>query len=370
MYADGKKADVDTAKEGALNDLDVVFENQCELEWLKVDSISAHSAIHMYDAALTALYSIGRMHLDSLQKIAADVDLNTSISMYDAAQIARFSVGLPVPRSSHVGQWKFLPDSIAIVNPDTSQYKLSITGILLGDVHNDWQPESHLTKNINLADEEWLKQKLSFCKDTLIFTVPLGGINNNAAHFSFFIDMTFSQNEWKFLDYSESGSQSLHIFQNSTDSNLKIGGFATHSINGNSIRLRFVNHSHKRIVEINKLCMLIDGNKILDVSNLLLNKEKRVVPNSFELFQNYPNPFNGTTEIRFAIPKMGKVTLTIFNQNGDVVKHVVSRKMIAGLHRVSWNGADDFGRKVSSGLYFARIIYEGRQKVSKLLYLK
>ncbi|NOY79202.1 MAG: DNRLRE domain-containing protein [Calditrichaeota bacterium] len=369
FYADGQKVKVDTAANGSVNESNVIFKNTCELNWVKSDSLSSNSAIHMYDAALTALYSIGRMQLDSLQRIAADVDVGGSITMYDAAQIARFSVGLSVPKSSHVGQWKFLPDSLVITSPETLKCNCRVTGILLGDVHKDWQSESHLVKTVNSPGDKWVAQQVTLNRDTLVINIPLN-VGDKRNHFSFLANVDYGPADLKFLGYSEYGSTKINIFQNPTQSGLKIGGFSTRPINGNSVRLRFLNGAQGNSVKIQGLRVLIDGEKIIDAAQINVEKEKRPGPHTFELFQNYPNPFNGNTQIQYVLPQKGWVTLVIFNQRGEAVKHILKKEMPAGMHKVFWNGTNDLGRKISSGLYFMRLTYNGQQKITKLLYIK
>lgn len=75
------------------------------------------------------------------------------------------------------------------------------------------------------------------------------------------------------------------------------------------------------------------------------------LPEGYALKQNYPNPFNPDTEIRFSIPEPNAVTLQVFNSTGQLVRTLVSNNMAAGHHKVVWNATDDFGRRVSSGVY-------------------
>jgi hypothetical protein len=80
-----------------------------------------------------------------------------------------------------------------------------------------------------------------------------------------------------------------------------------------------------------------------------------VLPTAYALSDNYPNPFNPETRISFALPKSGEVDLVIYNVLGEKVKSLVSGKMEAGYHRVSWDGKDAHGVGVSSGVYFYRL---------------
>jgi len=79
------------------------------------------------------------------------------------------------------------------------------------------------------------------------------------------------------------------------------------------------------------------------------------VPHTFALNQNYPNPFNPETVIGYALPKDSEVKITVYNIFGQKVRTLVNQKIKAGNHTVTWNGTDDYGLKVASGVYFYKI---------------
>jgi hypothetical protein len=78
-------------------------------------------------------------------------------------------------------------------------------------------------------------------------------------------------------------------------------------------------------------------------------------PTSFALFQNQPNPFNPETHICFALPEPAYVSLIIYNIQGQKVATLGSDEMGAGIHTVPWNGRDESGNRVASGVYFCRM---------------
>ena len=75
-------------------------------------------------------------------------------------------------------------------------------------------------------------------------------------------------------------------------------------------------------------------------------------PAEFELHQNYPNPFNPGTRIQYTLKKRGHVTLHIYNIIGEKVKTLLDQDQPAGFHQINWDGKNDRGKSVSSGLYF------------------
>jgi hypothetical protein len=93
-------------------------------------------------------------------------------------------------------------------------------------------------------------------------------------------------------------------------------------------------------------------------------------PQEFVLQQNYPNPFNPTTQIRYELPKAGHVVLSIFNSLGQEVRRLVDREQPAGYHLVTWNGRDQNGKPVPSGVYHYRLQVGGFISTRKMTMAK
>jgi hypothetical protein len=94
------------------------------------------------------------------------------------------------------------------------------------------------------------------------------------------------------------------------------------------------------------------------------------LPKSFNLSQNFPNPFNATTQIRYAIPQDANVRLEVVNVLGQRVKVLVDGFQTAGFKQVTWDGRNDNGDLVSSGVYFYRIAAGAYNHVMKMSLLK
>lgn len=96
-----------------------------------------------------------------------------------------------------------------------------------------------------------------------------------------------------------------------------------------------------------------------------------IIPQSYTLYQNYPNPFNLPTTIRFDLPQSGRVRLVIYNALGQPVRTLIDADLPArSLHEASWDGRDDGGREVASGVYFYRLDAGRFQKTRRMLLLK
>ncbi len=88
------------------------------------------------------------------------------------------------------------------------------------------------------------------------------------------------------------------------------------------------------------------------------------------LHQNYPNPFNPTTNINYSLKENSKVSLNIYNIKGQKVKQLVSDQLSTGQHSVIWNGKDDSGKPVSSGIYFYKLKTGTYEKTKKMILLR
>jgi hypothetical protein len=99
------------------------------------------------------------------------------------------------------------------------------------------------------------------------------------------------------------------------------------------------------------------------------------VPTDYALSQNYPNPFNPSTSIEFSVPVSSDVTLRIYNLLGQVVTTLVSEEVSAGHYSTVWNGVDDNGFQVSSGVYLYEMKANGNNgtaysQIKKMVFLK
>ncbi|MBT7831451.1 MAG: T9SS type A sorting domain-containing protein, partial [Candidatus Marinimicrobia bacterium] len=95
-----------------------------------------------------------------------------------------------------------------------------------------------------------------------------------------------------------------------------------------------------------------------------------VAPTAFTLNQNYPNPFNPTTTLRYGVPEASAVSLIIYDIRGNVVRTMQSETRPAGWYEVVWNGLDDAGQPVSTGLYLTRLQAGSFNQTIKMLFVK
>ena len=95
-----------------------------------------------------------------------------------------------------------------------------------------------------------------------------------------------------------------------------------------------------------------------------------VTPTQMELLGNHPNPFNNETVIRFALPTQGPIELLIFNINGEVIRHLLHDTFSPAFHNIRWDGKNDSGQIVASGVYIYQLICERHQLTKRLVFAK
>jgi len=95
-----------------------------------------------------------------------------------------------------------------------------------------------------------------------------------------------------------------------------------------------------------------------------------MVPASFRLMQNYPNPFNPSTHIAYHLPQAARVSLKIYNIEGREIRTLVDEFQSAGIKQVVWDGKDQHGKKVTSGIYLYRLHTAQFSAMKKMLMVR
>lgn len=99
------------------------------------------------------------------------------------------------------------------------------------------------------------------------------------------------------------------------------------------------------------------------------NKQANYFANTFQLFQNYPNPLNPSTTISYQLPVDSEVELTIYNLLGQRIR-TFNSKQLAGFHQVQWNGSDEKGMEIASGVYIYQLKSGEFVASKKMIFLK
>jgi hypothetical protein len=102
----------------------------------------------------------------------------------------------------------------------------------------------------------------------------------------------------------------------------------------------------------------------------LMASALRAIPTEFALQQNYPNPFNPSTTIKYQLAEGANVVLEIYNLAGQKVRTLVNERQEAGYYSVVWDGLNERGERLASGMYFYRINAGKFAQVNKMVMLK
>jgi flagellar hook assembly protein FlgD len=97
---------------------------------------------------------------------------------------------------------------------------------------------------------------------------------------------------------------------------------------------------------------------------------KDQMPKTYELGENYPNPFNPSTKLQFGLPADGQASIAIYNTLGQEVRRLVDGFYAAGRYEVVWDGRDNSGRTVGTGVYLYRLVAGQTAVARKMLLVK
>jgi hypothetical protein len=122
--------------------------------------------------------------------------------------------------------------------------------------------------------------------------------------------------------------------------------------------------------QANSICGGLVGALDIGCTTVSIDDETPLQPETFELLQNMPNPFNPTTMIQYYVPRESKVTLQIFNVMGILVKTLVNEVQGQGQKSMIWNGRNNSGQQVASGVYLYNLTAEGFLQTRKMILLK
>jgi len=300
--------------------------------------VDGNGIIQAHDAALILKHIVG---IDTLlcQGLAnADVTLDKTVSALDAAVILQYGVGLlsslPYDTTSN-GNLKatgvFSMEDEIITSGELIELPLYIE-----NAHNIYSFEGCLE-----YDPEFLIfSDIQLSSDRSDYQIH---INNHNGHLS-----------WAGAGINPEGNDGIFLL-------IKFSQYFT-GINSNTIISLISTRINEELIQTD-VCETI-------VHNVVGTSEKTGIPTEFQLAQNYPNPFNPTTFIEYGLPEQSDVKLMIYDIKGNTVKQWTYNNQNAGYYSVIWNGTNNSGNQVSTGIYFYRIIAGDFIQTKKMMFMK
>ncbi|MBC8375945.1 MAG: DUF5123 domain-containing protein [FCB group bacterium] len=109
---------------------------------------------------------------------------------------------------------------------------------------------------------------------------------------------------------------------------------------------------------------------VITVNEVVSVNQQTLTPDTYSLSQNYPNPFNPSTSIEFGVPEQGQISILIYNDLGQLVRTLGSNVVSSGFHTVTWDGTDNSGAFVPSGVYIYQLSAPGVSLTNKMVLMK
>ncbi len=273
--------------------------------------------------------------------------------------------------NSLAGTWGFEPNERSYNPLDITQTDQNYTALVMGDVSMSWQAARAVAQS-NIAGLTTpdggpivtLSAIQAKVGDVARMPVSLGVLVDKSI-FSFQFKFSANPGDLEFLGVSSDNSaDNLTILAN-PEKNL-VGGYSTQNLtDGVVCYLDF------------KILREIADETTVELTEVQLNEEYALASKGtvatqkvYSLQQNNPNPFNPSTTIRYQIPKAGRVALRIYNSAGQLVKTLVEAEQQPNDYQIVWDGKNDNGEAVVSGVYFYRLESGDFGQTNKMVMLK
>jgi hypothetical protein len=319
----------------------------------------AGDVITAWDAYLAASYYVGSDTLSVYQQYAADVDQNDKVELMDAALIARHAVGLNPAFNDLTGIWQFSPPEIYFPLIIKDHADKDFNAFVLGDVSGNWNSEDKQSKTETIVVES---ERIQIAAEMEEWIIPVH-VDMSAEVFAADLWLRYDSQKLQIRDIvpAEKFGEFNLVYYEPSYGLIKIAMYGTQpvSLPGDLIQIAMeITDSELNETEIRCEKFLI--NEVpAEMGSIFISTDvgKTVSETALEyrLDANYPNPFNPDTEIQFSLKKPGKVSINIYDIQGRQIRTLMDDFQSEGSHVLTWDGKDDHGIDVPSGVYFCRL---------------
>ncbi|MBI4721840.1 MAG: hypothetical protein HY769_02375, partial [Candidatus Stahlbacteria bacterium] len=345
-------------------------------------NVAQEGAISSFDAVQILRHNVGLITLDSMQQKAADVSGNTQIEAYDAALVLRYRVG--IIQHFPVGDWTFMPESKSYTPLDEDKLNEDYVGILYGDVNGSWSSKEMLVAKDKNTIDVFITDTCSENGTEILIPIQVSNLTNDSI-VSADIELTYDSTILKGVTAQVTDiTTGMMIVSNEISKGrflISLAGTEPVEGGGNFVMVKFKVDSSARegdscVIELKKSDYNFDG-AIVDVSlrhSLFRVKKAGVnenkLPLKTEMGLSSSNPFIGQCNIWYSIVSPAYVNLSIYNYVGQLVRELVSGDYGQGNYKIIWNGKDNFGKRVASGIYFCKLKVKDKCLINKIVYVK
>ena len=297
----------------------------------------------IYQAALIARHVVGSKILSAIQQKAADVNGDTAVTIQDAMTIARLVVGVEDIGNTEIGQWRFFPEQLMCDSLTRDVDTLRFQAVRVGDFG---MPVPH-ADNVNYGVEIATHFNKSSGSDEQCIPIRVRGEKIAAARFTVLWDTSEAA-----LDHIETMNEEFVIVSHELNRGIRIAAFSGQFQNDiDLVNLCFKSRSAGSYIDIEIQDAVVNSYPV-QVMTAVRNHEQ--VSMNLKLNINYPNPFNSQTRIPISVGA-GHVSLSIFNLRGQKIRTLANEWYQTGLYEFIWDGRDDKGSELPSGIYLIRL---------------
>ncbi|MFZ4619586.1 MAG: putative Ig domain-containing protein [Bacteroidota bacterium] len=307
----------------------------------RLGDVSGNGTITSFDAGMILRDQVGAITLTPLQARVGDVSGDASITSSDASFILQYVVGIINTFPGGLGK--------------RAQSEAVMSAFAFRIVPSQQESEYDLIVSVNKPSNVYgITMSLGF--DSTVVTAKT--MSTMALTDSMMFSSFFPKER---ANLALAGTKPLNTAGD-------IARF-TFALNKKNVRGNSVLFTMKKFV-------LNEKDYANDIAGITLSvKPAASLPTVYALEQNFPNPFNPSTTINYQLPNESRVSITVFNMLGQQVKQMVDADQAAGYHSIVWNGMDNNGSPVSSGVYLYKIVAQANGKsvftaTKKMMFLK
>lgn len=287
-----------------------------------IGDVNIDDLLNLIDVVITTDHILGLIPFTFYQNWAGDLNRDAEINIIDILEMIDIILGEPM-------QMEFAPSKINNEGPIITFKESSVKG-----------------------NERAKSTSSQFFEVILSTEIPLRGL-----HLELLFDTTLYEINDIFLTELDS------IFDIADSIRSDTIAFIDYSVEGNIIEpgeisvatIEFSQNSGRYFdinpFSINTGVVLTHSGELIKVND---NKEG-LIPDNYSLLPAYPNPFNPTTTLKYALPERAQIKLQIFDITGRLVKTISNHEKTGGTHQTQWQGTNQQGEPVSSGMYFVRL---------------
>ncbi len=312
--------------------------------------VSLNGTVQAFDASKVLKHVVGTETLGATPLSVADVSDDGSVSAYDASLILQYSVGLISSFPAEVGSAPAPSGLDERTKKILAFQKVENTGLSLAGT------------TVKLGEVFSVPVNISNTKGVTAIQIEID-VNTSLYSLS---DVSIAD---EFSDYNIS-----YAFNEDTEKLIiAIAGTKPMETEGNLLTLNLIANEE---IRGNVSEELVVSKFLANESNLTKGVFSEAIqfvgkPTTYSLDQNYPNPFNPSTIISYQIPDDNvDVKLVIYNIQGEIVSTLVNAAQNAGTYQVTWNATNNYGGRVSTGVYIYRITAGKFSSTKKLMVLK